>query len=157
MKNVIIIQFIILLLSSVAMAQDNRLDKSAVIGENVFVGVDHQISEKVAEFFNELKDNGPDKAFNKFLKNSPIIERKDQLQALIVQTKRAVKLYGDFLGYEPVNSEVISESFVRVRYIGKHSKYPMRWIFTFYKSPKRGWIIINIKFDDLSEYFFSDE
>ncbi|MFA6570085.1 MAG: hypothetical protein WCT77_02500, partial [Bacteroidota bacterium] len=73
------------------------------------------------------------------------------------QTKKSIQLYGPIKGYEPVSSEIVTESLVRLRYFSLHTDFPMRWIFTFYKSPSRGWIVINIKFDDLSETFFTDQ
>jgi hypothetical protein len=66
-------------------------------------------------------------------------------------------LYGQIRAYEPVSSDIVSESYIRIRYLAYHTDFPMRWIFTFYKSPKLGWIVVNIRFDDLSDFFFKED
>jgi len=72
------------------------------------------------------------------------------------QTERSIDIYGDILSFEFVSAEQVTESYIRLRYLALHSSYPMRWIFTYYRSPDKNWIVTNVKFDDLSEYFFSD-
>ena len=110
-----------------------------------------------SEFFKLLMSGNSDQAFQKLFKNSPMADNKDQTRRLIEQVKKADDIYGMIKGFERVGMETVTESYMRLRYISLHDKYPMRWIFTFYKSPTRGWIVTNVKFDDDSEYFFSKE
>lgn len=148
------------LVASVSTAQirpDNESGRTATAGSEMFIGVPAELQNSTEKFFSMLLESGPEKAFKTFLEKSPISEKKDQINVLIAQTRRSYELYGKMYGYEPVNSEIVSNSFIRLRYLGLHEKFPMRWIFTFYKSPVMGWIVINIKFDDYSEYLFSDE
>jgi len=104
-----------------------------------------------------LLDSKISEAYDDLLKGSPIKKKVEDVKSLNSQTKRAFELYGNIIGYEPVNAEFVTPSYLRMRYLALHSRYPMRWIFTFYKSPDQGWIITNVKFDDLTDYFFSDE
>ena len=141
-------------------SQDDAIQKSiptATTGTTLFIGVPSEVQARVAHFFKTLIAMNTELAFDELLSDSPIIEKKEQVEDLIKQTKRSFELYGQIKGFEPVNSDIVTESLMRVRYLALHSKYPMRWIFTFYKSPDKGWIIINIKFDDQAEFFFSDE
>jgi hypothetical protein len=109
------------------------------------------------EFFKLMIVGNTSEAFQRLLKNSPIGEKAEQTKRLIDQAKRAEEIYGLMKGFERVGSESVAESYIRLRYLALHDKYPMRWIFTFYKSPTKGWITVNVKFDDDSEYFFSKE
>lgn len=122
-----------------------------------FAGIPLEIENKCTEFFKLIKAKRNKKAFEDLLEDSPISDRTSQVTNLIRASEQTTKFYGEMMGYEPVSSEVISNSLVRVRYIALHETYPMRWIFTYYKAPQGDWIIINIKFDDKIESFFSDE
>ena len=84
-------------------------------------------------------------------------DNKELTKRIADQAKRADEIYGIIKGYERVGMEIVAESYIRLRYISLHDKYPMRWVFTYYRSPTRGWIVSNVKFDDDSEYFFSKE
>lgn len=114
------------------------------------------INQKTSDFFKMLIDGKAEQAFKQILKDSPIREKKERIDELLEQTRRANLVYGPPMSYELVGSESVTESLVRLRYIALHEKFPMRWLFTYYKSPKLGWIIVNIRFDDLSEYLFSE-
>jgi hypothetical protein len=116
-----------------------------------------ELNAKVNVFFNHLLDSNVSKAYQDLMKGSYIMDQKEKVKTLINQTHRAFEIYGPLKGFELVTVEEVTNSFVRVRYLGKHTRFPMRWVFTFYKSPDQGWIITNVKFDDLSELFFKDE
>ena len=110
-----------------------------------------------SEFFKLMMSGNSDAAFQKLFKNSPMADNKELTKRIAEQAKRADEIYGMIKGYERVGMEIVAESYIRLRYISLHDKYPMRWVFTFYRSPTRGWIVSNVKFDDDSEYFFSKE
>jgi hypothetical protein len=151
---------LILLFSfSLSWAQEGKLppaesDKSKKIG---ILGVPQEVLDKCKAFFDGIIDNKIEKAFEDFIGNSPLKKKTDEIQKLINETKRANNLYGQIRSYEPINSEIVTESFIRVRYLAYHNDFPMRWVFTFYKSPKLGWVVVNIRFDDLSEFFFKED
>ncbi|MBK9246856.1 MAG: hypothetical protein IPM69_01775 [Ignavibacteria bacterium] len=110
-----------------------------------------------SEFFKLMMSGNSDQAFQRLFKNSPMADNKTLTTQIIDQAKKAEQIYGIIKGFERVGEESLTESFIRLRYISLHDKYPLRWVFTFYKSPTRGWIVTNVKFDDDSEYFFSKE
>lgn len=82
------------------------------------------------------------------------MRKEKEINRLIEQTEKATQIYGAMRGFEAVDSEVASNSMIKCRYLGLHTLYPMRWIFTYYNSPENGWVIINIKFDDQSDFYF---
>lgn len=154
-------QIIALFFVSLALlnAQEDALpsSKSSKSSSSAFKDVSPELKQKAQKFFNTLLDTKISEAYDELLKGSPIKKKVEDVKSLNSQTKRAFELYGNIIGYEPVNAEFVTPSYLRMRYLALHSRYPMRWIFTFYKSPDQGWIITNVKFDDLTDYFFSDE
>ncbi len=122
-----------------------------------FEGIPMELIEKCSTFFEIAIKEDFEKAIKILMKNSPINKKAADMENLVAETKRAVILYGKITGFEPVSSEIATPSYIRLRYISIHPDNPMRWVFTFYKSPTRGWIINNVRFDDLTEFLFSDE
>ncbi len=159
MKNSIILFLFLLLFLNPAFSQESSIIKSRSSESNseALAGIPDEILKKCAAFFETLIAGQTENALNVFLKNSPVTERKDQVQELIFEIQRANKLYGNIQSYEPVSSEIVTSSFLRIRYLSYHNYFPMRWIITFYKSPSFGWITTNIKYDDMSENFFRYE
>jgi hypothetical protein len=118
--------------------------------------IDKEAETKVLQFFNGIMKDDIEDAYKLFLKKSPLRAKKDDMTKLIKETKRAKKYYGKLAGFEFVSAEKVTNSYIRLRYIGVCENYPMRWIFTMYRSPKNGWIVTKILFDDMSEYYFQD-
>ncbi|HYF02290.1 MAG TPA: hypothetical protein VEC36_02860 [Patescibacteria group bacterium] len=139
-----------------AQAQQDSPQRDNRTGLPTASAVPKELYSQSATFFKTLTLSNIDDAFDQLLQGSPIRDKKEQFQRLVDQTKRAFQLYGNAQGYERVSDEYVTESLMRLRYITMHDDLPMRWILTYYKSPKRGWIIINIKFDDEAEFFFED-
>jgi hypothetical protein len=159
MKN-ILSAILVLFSISIASAQEGGLQSSRSTEQNLpikLIDVPGEILSKVDLFFSQLKEKNVRQAYTDLLADSPIFRQKDEMGNLIDQTNKSFDIYGELKGHEPVNSEIVTPSYLRVRYIGLHTNYPVRWLFTFYKSPEKGWIVTNIKFDDLSEFFFSDQ
>ncbi len=154
MKYLIIMFFVL----NIAVLSQGRLpsDKSQSSATEVKM-IPKKLKQKTSAFFEYLLDSNVTAGYNELFKDSFIKDQTGKIQALINQTHRAFQIYGKLRGYEPVNAEQISKSFIRVRFIGLHSRFPMRWIFTFYNAPENGWILTNVKFDDLTEFYFSDE
>ena len=115
-----------------------------------------ELTNRCSMFFKKLMSPEFENAFDFILKDSPIAKDKEKIKNILSQFKKSITIYGSIGGYEAVNCEKVTESLYRLRYISLHTDIPMRWMFTFYRSPQKDWIIINIKFDDLSEFFFSD-
>lgn len=154
-KILLLITIVILTAVDFGLAQNAPL--SGASGQTAFINIPPELEQKCNTFFESLSKSEIKKAFDKILEGSPIKNKEEQINNLIEQTKQSIVLYGKLNDAEAVSSEIATPSLIRLRYLAVHNIYPMRWIFTFYKSPKSGWIIINIKLDDLSEYFFSDQ
>lgn len=146
---------VFILLSAIAFSQETKLSSS--VGEPIQeVMIPKEVKSSLNNFFEEIEDGNVKEAFDDFLKDSPIKNNTEDVNSLINQTERSIKIYGKFNESEFVNGHFASKSYIRLRYLGLYDKYPMRWIFTFYNSPKMGWIVTNIKLDDLSEFYLGD-
>jgi len=158
MKKIILLCLIFFFGIGVVYSQGNELPSSGIgTSTQSYKKLPPVLKKKTSDFFNSLLDSNVNEAYNILMNGSPLARKTNELTGLINQTHRAFEIYGLIKGYEPVNNEFITPSFIRVRYLGLHTRFPMRWIFTFYKSPDKGWIITNVKFDDLTEFYFSDE
>lgn len=147
--------FVFVVMSAMVYSQDAKLSSS--VGEPIQeVMIPNEVKSSLNNFFEEISDGKVKEAFDEFLKDSPIKSNTEDVQSLINQTDRSLKIYGKFHQAEFVNGHFASKSYIRLRYLGLYDKYPMRWIFTFYNSPKMGWIVTNIKLDDLSEFYLGD-
>jgi hypothetical protein len=156
MKKIIFV-LCFLIGASTAFSQGDELQSSFGGRSDSYKKVPQELKVKTSKFFNFLLDSNVTDAYNELMKSSFLVAQNDKMKALENQTHKAFEIYGLLKGFEPVNAEEITKSFIRLRYIGLHTKFPMRWIFTFYKSPSAGWIVTNVKFDDLTEYYFTDE
>lgn len=162
MNSIILYTLLLLFINigNVALSQDEdglpgskpNLSKSSTNFQNV----PPELKSKTIKFFNALMDNKVSNAYDDFLAGTPLGKKVEDVTSLKKQTTRAFELYGVLKGFDPVNFEMIGTSFIRIRYLGLHTRFPMRWIFTYYKSPDQGWIVTNIKFDDLSDFYFED-
>lgn len=140
-------------------AQESKLEGSQKESRSKVgvLGVPQSLLDICNRFFDKIIAVEIEQAFEELIQNSPLQKKKEELEKLISETKRANLLYGQIKAYEPVSSDIVSESYIRIRYLAYHTDFPMRWIFTFYKSPKLGWIVVNIRFDDLSDFFFKED
>lgn len=151
-----IISFIILLFFAIPLYSQGDGAIGSRPSNEVMPGVPDEIIIRTNDFFDDVVASEVNDAYDRLLANSPIAQKKEDLKSLKIETWRSFDLYGELKGYEPVNAEIVTPSYIRLRYLGLHSRFPMRWIFTYYRSPDKGWIVTNIKFDDLSEFFFED-
>lgn len=156
----ILVMLAFLISTPAAHSQGDALLKTDASGDPsklTMLGIPKELSGKTSEFFTNLVNGNINLAYKEILKGSPISEKKEEITTLIKETKLSVKLYGNIKDFEFVSSENVTSSYLRLRYLVLLEKLPMRWIFTFYKSPANGWVVTNVKFDDLSEFYFSDQ
>lgn len=158
MHTKIIFFVIFLFCSNLLFSQEDPISKpNNKTGLNINLTVPEEIHTKCKNFFDKIVANDIDDGYKKLLVNSALLKKKEDVSNLITQTKRAKDIYGVVSSFDMVSYEFASTSFLRVRYIGNYSEMPLRWIITFYKSPKYGWIVTDLKLDDLAQFFFSDE
>jgi hypothetical protein len=156
MKNILLILLLIFSVNSIY-CQNDLPSSNKSKEPSSFLEVPTGIKTRIDDFFSLLIKGNVKTAYSNILVNSPISRQKVDLDNLLSQTSRAFDIYGKLNGYEAVNAEIATNSYMRLRYLGLHSNFPVRWIFTFYRSPENDWIVTNIKFDDLSEYFFKGD
>jgi hypothetical protein len=119
--------------------------------------VPKMIRENITDFFTIMFDGNYEKAYQKILEKSPLINDKENLDKLIKETAKIDKFYGKLTEFEFCKTEIVTKSYIRISCLGLCSKHPMRWVFTYYHSPELGWLVTNIKFDDLTEKYFMEK
>jgi len=155
-KSFILLILAFLSLTTLFAQNEDKNDQKLQTPQGEVFGVPSELQTKINTFFKLLFEKKYEEAYDDLLVNSPLKEKAGSIEQLIKETKRISKFYGSLKGYEIVTSEAATKSYIRVRCLGICDEFPMRWLFTYYQSPKHGWIITNVKFDDLSEYFFTD-
>jgi hypothetical protein len=130
--------------------------QSGAANEQTYKDLPREIKERMALFFQDLIKGEINKGYDRLLDGSPIKRKTTNLKDLIEKTEYSVERYGNMFDYEPVDVNIATQSYFRVKFLSLHTKIPMRWIFTYYRSPDKGWIITNILFDDQTENFFYD-
>jgi hypothetical protein len=148
---------VVLLAGIVPVVYAQNTPSSARVAADAQESVPADLKSITAGFFSLVVAGDVQGAFAELLKNSAIASNTDQVQNLVEQTKRTVSLYGEVKGYELVSADKLGTSVVRLRYLALHREFPVRWILTYYKSPVKGWLLTNIKFDDRVEELFPDE
>lgn len=118
--------------------------------------VPEELENITARFFSLITAGDVQGAFADLLKNSPLASNVEQVRTLVSQAKRTIELYGELKQHEIVRTEVLGESLFRLNYFALHREFPVRWVLTYYKSPVKGWLLTNIKFDDRAEEMFPD-
>ncbi|MFP4528002.1 MAG: hypothetical protein ACLFQX_05585 [Candidatus Kapaibacterium sp.] len=121
------------------------------------INIPPEIKDRTEQFFNTILEGRVESAYRQFLKNSPLAEKESDIANLITETRKSFELYGKALEFEAVEAEYVTPSYIRLKYLGLNEDYPTRWMFTFYKSPSKGWIVTQVKFDDLAQFYFSDQ
>lgn len=120
-------------------------------------GLPRELMDLTDVFFKAVIKGDSKKALEKLLKDTRMAEKEETMKGLLETVKKANEIYGDIRAYEIVSYESVSPSFTRLRCIAIHPDFPMRWVFTFYRSPIKGWVTINVKLDDDSQYLFSED
>lgn len=146
---------VILCTHTVLYAQDAVTQRVGTTA-NTIERVPKELNDITAHFFSLVTLGDVQGAFTDLLKNSPLAINVEQVQKLVTQTKRTIELYGELKRYEIVRADILGESFFRLNYFALHRDFPVRWVLTYYKSPVKGWLLTNIKFDDRSEEMFPD-
>ena len=143
------IAFVIIILSFLTLQTANSQTRS----KNQSL-VPKEVWTMCNDFFKLMMDSSASKAFDLMLKNSPLFREKESVNNMVTQALHTFDLYGPIRGFELADYEEVTSSYVRTRLISIHDIYPVKWVFTFYKSPKVGWIATNIMFEDKTDNLF---
>ncbi len=112
------------------------------------------VEKLLTKFFGLIEVGEHDLAFTELMKHSPIQDDTTTVRQLISNVEKSYALYGAMKGIEYLPAIAVTPSFIKVRALAKHERYPLRWQFTLYNSPAYGWIVTDIKLDDEAEYLF---
>lgn len=105
-------------------------------------------------FFKIFDEKGSDAAIdyvyatNKYISNNIAANLKVKSEL-----RKIVSLIGKYHGNELIDKQSISDSYVRITYLARFNRQPLKFSFTMYK-PNKIWQLQQLKFDDkVSEGF----
>lgn len=108
-----------------------------------------KVETQINAFFDALKQDKVDAAFQDFLKDAEEIHRKYDTDEFVQKTKRALGAYGNVLGYELYDNRAIGSRMMILTYFVYLQSTPLRWRFVYYNANNSAWKILNLSVDDL--------
>jgi hypothetical protein len=106
-----------------------------------------EIQKTLTTFFNLLKENKIDEAYEIVLANTKIKGREEEVKSLKKQTRDAIKTYGPILGFEVIEQKRVGMSLLQVVCLSWSENFPLRWRFSYYR-PGDKWRLLDIFVDD---------
>jgi hypothetical protein len=114
-----------------------------------------EIQKTITIFFNLLKENKMDQAYEIVLANTKIKGREDEVKSLKKQTTEALTTYGPILSFEVIEQKRVGMSLLQIVCLSCSENFPLRWRFTYYR-PGDKWKLLDIFVDDkIAELFDS--
>ena len=104
-------------------------------------------TEILRQFFEDLKADKLDSAYQGLVKNTIISERTENIDQLKTKTRQALDNYGPVMGYEVVETLQVGDSLFRYTCLSLNEDVPLRWRFYFYRAGSH-WKIIDLRVDD---------
>jgi hypothetical protein len=98
-------------------------------------------------FFEDLKAEKLDAAYQGLVKNTILAERTGTVDQLKERTREALDRFGPVQGWETVETLLVGENLQRFTCVSLNSDLPMRWRFYFYRSGSQ-WKVIDLRVDD---------
>jgi len=112
--------------------------------------------DKIVDSFFALLGKGQiDEAYDDLTAGTDIAKKAGYVGILKSKTTDAVKVFGEFQGYELINIKNIGTHLMCASYLSLGKNLPLRWKFYFYKSDQT-WRFIDIRVDDGLVNMFED-
>jgi len=106
-----------------------------------------EIQKAITAFFNLLKQEKVDEAYQVVLANTKTKGREEEMKGLKKQTHDAIATYGPILGFELIEQRRVGMSLLQLTYLSWSENFPLRWRFTYYR-PGDKWRLLDIFVDD---------
>ena len=106
-----------------------------------------EVQKAITAFFNLLKQDKLDEAYDIILANTKIKGREEDVKGLKKQTREAITTYGPTMGFEVVETRRVGMSLLQVVCLSWSDNFPLRWRFTYYRPGDR-WRLLDIFVDD---------
>ncbi len=106
-----------------------------------------EIQKATTSFFNLLKQDKLEAAYEVILVNTKIKGREEDVLKLKKQTREAIDTYGPILGFEIVEQRRVGMSLLQLTCLSWSENFPLRWRFSYYR-PGDKWRLLDIFVDD---------
>jgi len=113
---------------------------------------------EVEQFFSQLIRGEDETAVMDLFSQSPISREGSAIEKTASQLKLIRNLYGKIESIEHIDVVYRGKSLFRLRVLVFYREFPIRFIFTYYKSPlEQKWILGYFSFDDQIQRLFDDD
>lgn len=117
---------------------------------------DDRTPDQIADdFFNALKNEDVEGAYEKLAAAEMIRARGEESRALRAQTQQAMDAYGPTIGHELVKIERVGDLLERRTYVLHGEVLPLRWRVYFYKG-SGSWQVVDLRVDDALVELFDE-
>jgi hypothetical protein len=133
-----------------AVAQPTRLNDPEV----------EALAARLDAFFGNLRTGQVQQAYDDLLRDSQLLEQREQVERLVAQTRELPSRYGNCFGHEFVQAQRVGQEgkdLILIRYLYKCERFPVIWHLAFYRRPSSvgdPWRVILIRFDTHVESLF---
>lgn len=137
---------LMLLTAVCSSVQAAGLKKESHVEDAVKTSMDLLLKWTAAEFIDSLRP----------IWNKPEAEINEIKKQMVIQRDEARKRFGNTLGVEFIEIVNVSDVLIKVHYIEKFEKAPMRWTFNFYK-PAEEWYLNSFVWDQNIDILFNND
>ncbi len=107
-------------------------------------------------FFDIFEQKGSDAAIDYIYATNKYISGNFAASLKVKnELKKVVSLIGKYRGTEVIDTQFIGQSYIRLSYLAKFDRQPLKFNFTMYK-PDKKWQLQQLKFDDKVAAGFKD-
>lgn len=116
-------------------------------------GLPARVEERVQDFFSALTTQTPEQAFFRLFSGTKFATEKEVIDAYTTATRNEISQSGKIKYFNHFETRAIGQRIVLATYMVEHERRLMRWRLMFYSPIGNEWKLINLKVDDLRNYF----
>jgi hypothetical protein len=116
-------------------------------------GLPPRVDERVQSFFTALVTQTPEQAFFRLFEGTKFSAEKEIIDAYTKATRREIDASGKIKFFNHLETRKIGERLLLATYIIEHERRVIRWRLMFYSPVGNEWKLINLKVDDLRNFY----
>jgi hypothetical protein len=112
--------------------------------------VPRELERRTSQFFKLLMAGEIEQAYEQLAQGNP---QRDSLwlEQLCERTRQFQRRHGLPLGWELLRAEWHGKALLRLEYLEYYDALPLRWELLFYRSPRRGWLLLQLRMEERPE------
>jgi len=112
--------------------------------------VPRELERRTSQFFKLLMAGEIERAYQQLAAGNP---QRDSLwlEQLCERTRQLQRRHGLPLGWELLRAEWHGKALLRLEYVEYYDDLPVLWELLFYRSPRRGWLLLQLRMEGRPE------